>query len=194
MACSTRDLIRPMGQSTLGAKIDFSRWGSKRPGRLMPMPSNERPRWAANIFRIARRMVPITFRGFAGSPTASSERIFPPRSITANVVCAGCMSKASTPRCPLRSRKVGFLPRGLSPIDPSMIQRSARSSSTMSETVLRCRPEARAKSAREIGRLVRIWLKMRFRLIWRAIRFDALKLPFVKKRDGGIFLLLPPPQ
>ena len=66
-------------------------------------------------------------------------------------------------------------------MDPSTIHRAARSSSTISDTVLRCSCEARARSARDIGCLVRIRLKIRFRLISRGILFDALCL--VCKRE-----------
>ena len=61
----------------------------------------------------------------------------------------------------------------------------------MSETVLLCRPETRAKSAREIGWRVRIWLKIRFRLIWRGILFDALTLLVNEKRGAGDLVRLP---
>ena len=54
----------------------------------------------------------------------------------------------------------------------------------MRDTVLLCRPEARARSAREIGWRALIWLKMRLRLIWRGILFDALVLLANEKRGG----------
>src|ERR1700677_1425113 len=95
------------------------------------------------------------------------------------------MSSASTPRWLLTLRKGGRRPRGSRPIDPSTIQRSASSSSTISEMVLRCRPETRARSAREIGCLVRIWLKIRLRLICRGVLFEALTLLVNEKRGGG---------
>src|ERR1035438_1384047 len=101
------------------------------------------------------------------------------------------MSSASTPRFPLRFRNVGFLPRGISPVCPSTIQFSAMSSSTIRETVLRCRPEMRARSARETGCLMRMWLKMRLRLISRAMRFEAFVWLFKKRRVVGIEILSP---
>ena len=59
----------------------------------------------------------------------------------------------------------------------------------MSETVLRCSPETRARSAREIGCRVRIWLKMRLRLICRGILFEALSLLVKENCDVGILAL-----
>jgi hypothetical protein len=59
----------------------------------------------------------------------------------------------------------------------------------MSETVLLCNPEARAKSAREMGCLVRIWLKMRFRLISRGTLLVALYRLVKEKRGVGILAI-----
>src|SRR5579864_2187282 len=53
------------------------------------------------------------------------------------------------------------------------------SCSVMSETVLRCRPETRARSAREIGCRRRIKFRMTPRLMARAVSLDATSV-FVK--------------
>src|SRR5882762_8672443 len=58
---------------------------------------------------------------------------------------------------------------------PSITHLSAINASMMSETVLRCRPERRARSAREIGWPVRIRFKTIRRLISRAVSFEAAR-------------------
>src|ERR1700756_1761985 len=95
------------------------------------------------------------------------------------------MSSAITARWWFNSRKVGLRPRGSRPVEPSSIHLSLIRSSTISETVLRCRPETRARSARERGWRVRTRLKTRFRLIWRGVLFDALCLRVNVNRDAG---------
>lgn len=47
----------------------------------------------------------------------------------------------------------------------------------MRETVLRCKPETRARSARESGWRVRMRLKTKLRFIWRGVLLDALCFP-----------------
>src|ERR1700756_5545013 len=95
------------------------------------------------------------------------------------------MSSAITARWWFNSRKVGLRPRGSRPVEPSSIHLSLIRSSTISETVLRCRPETRARSARDKGWRVRTRLKTRFRLIWRGVLFDALCLRVNVNRDEG---------
>src|SRR5260221_796752 len=75
-------------------------------------------------------------------------------------------------------RKVGRRPRGSRPVGPSSTQCSSTSSSTMSEMVLRCMPDARAKSAREMGWRVRIKLRTILRLMSRTTSLDAVCIPF----------------
>src|SRR6185437_13204339 len=84
------------------------------------------------------------------------------------------MSSASTARCEFSCRNVGRRPRGSLPVGPSTTSRSAISSSMISDTVLRCSPETRARSAREIGCCLRTRFRMRLRLICRGVRFEAL--------------------
>src|SRR4030088_2229511 len=95
------------------------------------------------------------------------------------------MSSAITARWWFSSRNVGRRPRGGLPVEPSSIHLSLIKSSTISETVLRCRPETRARSARERGWRVRTRLKTRFLLIWRGVLFDALCLRVNVNRDEG---------
>src|SRR3981081_274180 len=95
------------------------------------------------------------------------------------------MSSAITARWWFSSRNVGLRPRGGLPVEPSRIHFSLIRSSTISETVLRWRPETRARSARDRGWRVRTRLKTRFRLIWRGVLFDALCLRVNVNRDDG---------
>lgn len=53
----------------------------------------------------------------------------------------------------------------------------------MRETVLRCKPETRARSARESGWRVRMRLKTRLRFICRGVLFDALCFLVNAKED-----------
>jgi hypothetical protein len=67
------------------------------------------------------------------------------------VVCG----RSSTPMMPARStfkwRNRGRRPRGARPMAPSVTQPSSINWSMIDETVLRCRPDLRARSALDIG-------------------------------------------
>ena len=56
----------------------------------------------------------------------------------------------------VEAEKVGRRPRGGRPVGPSTAQFSSINCSTISEMVLRCKPETRARSARETGWRLRI--------------------------------------
>ena len=110
------------------------------------------------------------------SSMISWEMNLPLASARATVVCAGRMSTAMITRSSFRRRKVGRRPRGRRPVGPSSTQCSWINCSTIRETVLRCRPDTRARSAREMGWRVR----MRFRTIRRLMsRTTSLDAPWI---------------
>src|SRR5271157_330453 len=111
--------------------------------------------------------------GSEGVVMTSREVNLPLASARAMVVCPGRMSTPMMTRSSLRRRNVGRRPRGRRPVGPSMTQDSLINCSTIKEMVLRCKPQRRARSAREMGWRVRMRLRTMRRLISRTTSLDA---------------------
>ena len=98
---------------------------------------------------------------------------FPLTSAKATVICVGRISTPMITRSSFKRRNVGRRPRGRRPVGPSNTHISSMSCSTIREIVLRCNPDTRAKSAREIGCLVRMRFRTMRRLMPRTTSLDA---------------------
>ena len=141
--------------------------------------------------RWMRSMIPSSAGpGSAAVGRASWEMNLPLASASATVVCEGRMSTPMMARSSFSRRKVGRRPRGRRPVGPSRTQFSSISCSTISEIVLRCRPETRARSAREIGCRVRIRLRTIRRLISRTTSLEAPCVRLVSG-IGPVITILP---
>ena len=161
------------GQPRFGANIRCP-CASTRPGRLTPTPSTRvAGNWARSATTVSASRA-AKASGVAGVFHCSWALNCASRPARPTVVSSG---RSSTPMVPTRSvltcRKRGRRPRGRSPSSPSLTQPSTISSSMMAETVLRCRPDRLARSARDSGSCRRIRLSAIRRLIWRAVSLVA---------------------
>src|SRR5215813_7622667 len=83
------------------------------------------------------------------------------------------MSATRMARRSFSRRNVGRRPRGNRPVGPLITHFSSINCSVISETVLRCSPDTRARSAREIGWRCRIKFSTTLRLMSRAVSLEA---------------------
>jgi len=101
------------------------------------------------------------------------ERKRPLTSATAKVISVGRMSATRMPRRSFRRRYVGRRPRGSLPVGPYTTHFSRISCSVIKETVLRCKPDTRARSAREMGCRLRMRFSTTPRLMVLAVSLEA---------------------
>jgi hypothetical protein len=139
----------------------------------MPTPSTFLPRDEARMRRMDSISSSTALFGSVGVAITSREVNLPLASERATVICDGRISTPTITRSSFRRRKVGLRPRGRRPVGPSITQDSAMSCSTIREMVLRCKPQRRERSAREMGCRVRIRFRTMRRLISRTTSLDA---------------------
>src|SRR3954469_9124330 len=108
-----------------------------------------------------------------GVANATCDRNRPFTSASATVVCAGRISATRIARPQFNRKKEERRPLGNRPVGPLITHFSAISCSVIKDTVLRCNPETRARSAREMGCRWRIKFSTTLRLMSRAVSLDA---------------------